>query len=86
MKELKPFPSGGQSHIDWCNIDVANPCPYKSGTQNCGIKKRLSQVPLKGGVRKREAERLWKLAQTNPDVFNSLCVNALYPPANQFFT
>lgn len=77
MKELKPFPSGGLSTIDWCNIDSTKSCPYKSGTENCGIKRRLYQVPLKGGAKKREAERLWKLAQTNPDVLNHLCIDEL---------
>ena len=84
MKESKPFPSGGFSAIDWCSIDAANPCPYKSVAENCGIKERLSRVPLKGGAKRREAERLWELAQTDSDVFNSLCVNALYPPTIQF--
>ena len=77
-KELKPFPSGSLSAIDWCSIDAAERCPYIEGPENCGIKRRLLQVPLKGGVKRREAERLWKLAQTDPGVFYSLCVGGLY--------
>ncbi|MFC1625610.1 hypothetical protein ACFL1Q_01040 [Patescibacteria group bacterium] len=78
MKELKPFPPQGLTTIDWCNIDVAKPCPYKSGIKNCGIKKRLSEFSLKGGSRKKEAERLWNLAQSNPNVFNDLCIGSFF--------
>lgn len=77
-KEITPFPPGRQSARDWCSIDEVRDCPYKNRSINCGIKKRLLQVPLKRGARRREAERLWELAQTNPDAFYSLCVDELY--------
>jgi len=46
-KELKPFPSGSLSVIDWCSIDATERCPYIDGPENCGIKRRLLQVPLR---------------------------------------
>ena len=67
QEKLKPY-VGSPSSVDWCHIKKICPC----ASLNCGIKKHLKEYY--GKRKKAEAERLFELAQTDPERFFKICL------------